>query len=290
MRKLFSLGHLDIDELEKGIVNGADQSKPMELRDLSWDRVVNFVSGLLLGLASLDLLFELVSNEGGVASDLSPYSDIITDENFVLSVCERSIPVNQFFPAVILAQALLILFPHFFWKSQFQSHFASFFGKVKGLDQVEVTGFYSYRNQSIIRKMKTTFLAYNKSVIFFWYKFKLIVQLLLIAASIVITTFDKLSNFENRFNCTPQEDIDWPLGNATPTCILTSTHLLQLIFLFDLILLAVTLPILLWGLIWCFKRHPSVLGIKSAAKSKASLLRIAQTALQAVCRGIFQGA
>ena len=267
MSRLFSLGHVQCDELEKGMVKGADQSKPLELRDLSWDHVIYFVSGLLLGLASLGLFSWLIVNESGFVCDLSPYSDIITDENFVLSVCERSVPVHQFFPAVILAQALVILLPHLFWKSQFHGQFASFFGKVKGLDQVDGTGFYSYRNKSIISKMKTTFLTYNKSFIFFWYKVKLVVQLLLIAASIAIaTTIDELSNFENRFNCTPQEGIDWPLGNATPTCILTSTHLLQLTFLLDLILLAVTFPILLWGLIWCFKRHPMVLGIESKAK------------------------
>ena len=269
MPKLFSLGQLNSDELEKGIVGGADESKALESRDLSWDRITYFLTGLLIALASVDIFSALIQGSSGIACDLSPFRTIIAnpDAAYILSVCERSFPATQYFPAIIIAQGIGIVLPHFVWKSQFHGHFVSFFSKVKGLEQNVGIGLYSYRNKSIIRQLKTAFVTYNKSSIFFGYKLKLVVQLLFIAASIVVVTaIDELTDFEDSFDCTRQEGIDWPLGNATVTCIFTSLRLFQLILVIDLILLVCMFPILLWGLIWCFKRHPSVLGSRSIAK------------------------
>ena len=60
----------------------------------------------------------------------------------------------------------------------------------------------------------------------------------------------------------------WPLGSDTNiTCILATTQLFTLVWACDLTLVLLIFPLLLYGLVWCFVRHPSQLGHGDVASS-----------------------
>ena len=267
MAKELSAG-VDPSSLDDG-GEGEDQRDGEGLRDLFWDKVVLFLASAIVALTAVDILTELL--RGG--SDIVCYFPTDLDvsegqEAFANSYCAQSVPDTQYLPIFVLIHGILIAIWHYIWKSSSSGQLHLFMALASELSKLndETTGAYPQRNLVIVKKLESEFSTYNRRNIFTWYQLKLLVQLVVAVASLLVTAL-VFTEFDVDFSC-PSPGMDsssWPFPGENVTCIFTSLRLFALVRVFDIVLLAFIVLALLWGLLWTVWRHPNELGHKNVA-------------------------
>ena len=257
-------------DIEKGIVDSkGDDNDKVTPREFFWDRITVLFGSLLLGLAAINIFTELLRGDSGVACDFTDY-DNLSDATvqYILTLCSQQLPLIQYIPVYNVLQGLLILLPHFLWKGVFTSdieHFLSLSNSLQLMPNLS-SGSYPRKNKVIIERLQLFYSVYNRNDMFFWYKVKLVLQILaLIVGILLIIIPQAVYSFGNAFSCPSDVSLSaWPLPKAV-TCILLSERLIGLILIFDVVLLIVLVPIIVLGIWWCFTRHPSQLDHKEVA-------------------------
>ena len=257
-------------DIEKGIVDSkGDDNDKVTPREFFWDRITVLFGSLLLGLAAINIFTELLRRDVGVACDLTDY-DNLSDATvqYILTLCSHQLPLTQYIAVYNVLQGLLILLPHFFWKSVFTSdieHFLSLSNSLQLMPNLS-SGIYPRKNKVIIERLQLIYSVYNRSDMFFWYKVKLVLQTFTTVVGIILIIIPQaVYSFGNAFSCPSDVSLSaWPLSKAV-TCIVHFERLIGLILIFDVVLLIVLVPIIVYGIWWCFTRHPSQLNHKEVA-------------------------
>lgn len=267
MAGLITLGGGGETDIEKGIVEKSTTEEKVNQREFFWDKIATYLSSILLALAALDVFSQLLRGDSGVACDFSAQEDNLSDATvqYVLSLCSRDLPPVNFLPTIIAVQAIILVGPHYVWKALFSSQFDYFFslaGLLRPLRNKN-TGHYPQENKVIIQQLYESFMIYNRSDVFLWYKIKLFFQLFLAFVSIFTIAIPKIfRDGDTDFSCTFNL---LGINSEQITCVITSVQLFRLIWVCDLVLLALILPLIGWGCLWCFLRHTSELGHKDIA-------------------------
>ena len=257
-------------DIEKGIVDSkGDDNDKVTPREFFWDRIAVLFGSLLLGLAAINIFTELLRGDTGVVCDLTDY-DNLSDATvqYILTLCSQHLPLTQYIPVYNVLQGLLILLPHFLWKGVFTSdieHFLSLSNSLKLMPNLS-SGNYPRKNKVIIERLQLNYSVYNRNDVFFWYKVKLVLQTVTSVVGILLIIIPQaVYSFGNAFSCPSDVSLSaWPLPKVV-TCIIQSTRLIELILIFDVVLLIVLVPIIVLGICWCFTRHPSQLEHKEVA-------------------------
>ena len=243
-------------------------------KDFYWDQIVVVVVSAILGLTVLDIAVEFFQRTG--VQCYTPASVEMPDDftrdraAFVNSYCSESLPPSEYFPVFILAHGIMIVAPHYLWRSLFGGYFDFFFDLVKDLNRLRniKTGEYEAQDFEIVKKLER---EYRRKSIFYTYILKLGVQFLFALFSFIfgIAFFH---SFSPSFTCPRNADlsreklaIGWPL-NFTVDCVYSSLRFLGVIRFVDHALVGIAAVATLVGLVWCFLRHPVELGYRDIAK------------------------
>lgn len=255
------------NDLESGIVDGESSnegvSSPLVHRDFFWDKLTAFIASVLFGLATLNLFTQLLPRDTGIACDFSQLDGNISDSttDFLLGLCSKALPPFTFLPVGIIIQGVLIAGPHFIWKSTFLSQLDYFFSSVNtlGLRRDPTTGHFPIENRVMIKQLESSFTFCDTSDVFTWYKRKLFVQFIVNFVVAIVSITVPLTVFNSdMYECSIPASI-WP-RNDTITCVLVTFKLFSLIWACDVTLLLIMIPVLFWGILWCYLRHPAQLG------------------------------
>ena len=258
------------NEEEKEKTGGEDT--PVKQKDFYWDRITFILVSAILGLSFLDISIEFFRG-----SEVQCYFEIdnftLAKASYINSFCYGSLPDSQYYLIFILVSALIIIAPHFLWSAYFAAHFDFFFDLIKKLDRLRdsSTGEYNPQNFERVKKLEEKF---SKSRIFMFYKMKLIVQLAIGFAALLINgLYFRKQDFNEEFKC-PKNCIStdgspnctnvWPLGEQYE-CVYNSLKLLSFLHNAAFGLLGLTIVVLFIGLVWIFGRHATELGAKEIA-------------------------
>lgn len=241
-------------------------------RDFFWDSVVLYFVSAIIALTAIDLISEYIRGTG-----VECYSP--TEENFTVyssyinRFCTESIPAGEYFPTFIVIQGILVAAPHYLWLNQYGGRFEFFFARVKGLGRSRdrATGEYPVENYVFVNQLQVAFETYQSRIIFWWYVFKLWLQLMLSLIALGVATL-YFTEFEENFDCPRHYNPNskgstyyWPLKEQV-RCVFTSLRLLALIRAVDVFLLTLVVACLIWALLWCFHTHKTELGSYSIAR------------------------
>lgn len=266
--------------------DGGSGEKDIQPKDFIWDQFLKYLATAIALLTALDVTVQFL--RGGGLNCFVPDPTESTDDNgttqlqstrdqaaYVNTFCFESITLNEYYPVFILIQGLFLVAPNYLWVSLFGGQFDFFFGLVKQLDRLRSrkTGEYKPKNLEIVHKLEAEFSEeWRWFGMFPLYIVKLLSQLCLAIAAIILNaSLFPQSDFSFVFNC-PRgfagENASRPDGwtlDFQVKCVYPSFRILSKLQLADYLLLVLFTLTVLYGLIWCAKRHKNALGYKEVA-------------------------
>ena len=279
----------------EGEGSSSDESTgPIQPKEFFWDQFLVYISTIIALLTVLDVALQFFRG-GGLAcrvpvtidgTETCENYDNSTSENrvtcsdieisrdevaYVNSFCQQSLSRAEYYPFFVLIQGLLLAAPQYLWASLFVGQFDFFFGLVQQLDRLRSreTGEYRAKNFEIVNKLEKQFpRKWKWGGIFVFYVLKLCAQLILVVIAIIINVavfHEKYFDFS--FDC-PEILNPPPNGWWLPvrvSCVFSSFRLHKQLRGINIFLLCFAFFIILYGLLWCAKRHINALGFKDAA-------------------------
>ena len=274
----------------------------IEPKEFFWDQFLVYISTIIALLTVLDVTLQFFRG-GGLACRL-PSSfivednatvEIVREDNatveivgqdkatveitrdqvvFVNTFCQQSLSLAEYYPLFVLIQGLLLAAPQYLWAALFVGQFDFFFGLVRQLDRLRSskTGDYREKNFDIVNKLDKQFPRQWKWVgIFSLYIVKLVVQLVVVLVALIINgAVFQQKYFSFTFDC--PEDFDPanpPKGWWLPfevSCVFSSFRLHLRLQNVNYFLLVLAFGAIVYGLLWCGKRHVNALGYQEVAK------------------------
>lgn len=236
-------------------------------RDFFWDTMVLYVVWSILSLAAVDIITEFV--RGSKVACFPPnsnYSD--AGENFINTFCTSNVPFGAHISIFMVLHGLLIALPHYLWLKNFSGSINSFFVLAATLKRAkEATGQYSPDNIQIVKELEGAFANYKYGRIFQLYVIKLGFQLAWVICGLIFVITFFYNKFGPSFNC-PKDfngtTDNWPI-HSDVVCIYDILNLLKVLWVAEILLLALAGFGLVWALIWCFIIHPKELGSSDIA-------------------------
>lgn len=266
----------------------------IEPKEFFWDQFLVYISTIIALLTVLDVTLQFFRG-GGLACRL-PSSFRVVGEDidiihgsgednasieitrdqvvFVNTFCQQSLSLAEYYPLFVLIQGLVLAAPQYLWASLFVGQFDFFFGLVRQLDRLRSskTGDYREKNFDIVNKLDKQFPREWKWVgIFFLYIVKLLVQLLVVLVALIINSaVFQQKYFAFTFDCPKDFDpANPPKGWWLPfevSCVFSSFRLHLRLQNVNYFLLVLAFGAIVYGLIWCGKRHVNALGYQEVAK------------------------
>lgn len=247
-------------------------------KDFYWDQIALVLVSAMLGLSFLEISIEFFrGSEVKCFVDIDNFTE--SKGEYINSYCYGSLPNTQYYLVFILITGLIIIAPHYLWSAYYAAQFDFFFDLVRKLDRLRDTNTGEYRphNFARVRKLED---AFKKSQIFISYKLKLLFQLFICLAALLLNIgFFQDGDFNPRFDCpkncaldgdgnqsvTKCSDLQWPL-NERFHCVYNSFTLLYFLHKTMYGLLVLIIIVLVIGLIWSsLSRHANQLGAKRVA-------------------------
>ena len=246
------------------------QAPAPQSRDFFWDSITLYIVSAILALTAIDVVTEFIRG-----SEVQCYLPNETDssilassvQGYVNEFCTARLPSLQYLPALIAIHAIAILAPHYVWLNGYGADLDFFFQHVSKLIRTRnpKTGDYPPINYVVSKQLET---AFSGSYWMYWsYLFIVLLQLCLCVGGIVISPLWLFKADEQGvpFEC-PKDVNDtmgdnWPLpAYETVTCVVSSVHLLQKIWVVYLFLLAAAAFFLLLNMLKMAKWHKHELG------------------------------
>lgn len=241
-----------------------DDDAPSRLipRDFFWDIIVFFVVWSILALAAVEIIIEFV--RGGKVACFPPNNNNSdAEENFINAFCTSNVPYGSYISIFMVVHGLLVAVPHYIWLSYFSGSINFFFVLATMMKKAkEDTGQYSPNNILIIRKLEVTLASYKSGRIFLLYIVKLGFQLAWVICGLIFVATFFYGTFGPSFDCPNDFDgatDEWPV-HTDVVCVLDILDLLKVLWIVEMLLLALSGFGLIWGLVWCFSVHPKELG------------------------------
>lgn len=254
----------------KDLSDEADSEDTLVSHELFWDKAVLFLATVITALTAVDFLSEIFRGDTeAVCFVPEELNATESQDRFIQNFCSQNIRKIQYLPVFVLIHGFLIGALHYVWKSSFNNQFSYFFTHAKALCPFkdDDTGEYPYKNIVIIKKLQLKFSVYNRYRVLGWYRLKLVTQLCIALASFIVSFVVFAENFDSEFDCpSAQNSGAWPYEGTTVKCISTSAQLFWLVRLVDIILLALVMVMLVWGILWMtLWPYPKELNYKQAA-------------------------
>ena len=233
--------------------------------DLFWDLLMKCAATGMILVAALDII-ALITSVG--VKCLTPDSYTRDQSAFINGYCSGHTPVTDYLLFYMLAQAILIAGPHLFWQSWFSGKSSFFVALALSLDRHRdsKTGEYAPKNYVIAKQLLDAFHCKHNMVVF--YVLKLIVQLFIILAAVVVSSA-VFNDYNTIFPCPRQWDVNtnrtWPLPIEL-NCSYSVLRSHQAAWFTNYILLALVLACIMYGLAWCSASHGSKLNWTEAAR------------------------
>ena len=247
-------------------------------RDLFWDQALLYIASGMLALTVLEVLSSI---RGESVQCFTPDNFTRSQSDFINSFCSYYTPLTDYFAFYIVAQAVVLVVPHFIWSSSFAGRFQFFTESAKSLRPRRdgKIGDYDPENYKIVQDLYKTFK--NKYAITISYLVKLAIQMAIVGGAFFanfcffcdyIPSFLCSSNPANSSSRTciqiNSEPLEWPtdLNETEYSCVLSSLNLLQYVWYANIALLAAAGIATLIGLVWFFLPHFNDFNWKLAAE------------------------
>ncbi len=255
-----------------------DTRKNIELKDFFWDQFLIYVSTGIALLTVLDASIQFFRSSGlqcYIPMDVLPQEFTRDNAAFVNTFCLSSLSWSEYYTVFILIQGIIVVAPHYLWSSVFSGRFDFFVDLVKQIDRLRDsdTGDFRPKNIDIVKKLEQEFPEKWKWMgIFVLYIVKLLAQFLVIVVSLVVNilvfpeeSFAFVFPCPRDFNGSTDQVEGWLFPIAV-SCSYPSFRVLSKIQISNYVLLVLALGSVVYGILWCFKRHSSSLGYKDVAK------------------------
>lgn len=265
------------------LLKDKNQDSPVQPKEFFWDQFLKYISSSILALTLVNITIAFFQDTSlacfhppDTASllpevrTLDVYEIAPGQSNFINKYCIGSIPVTEYFPVYIVVHGFLLVVPHYIWHAVFKGSFDSFFSIVVKIDRLRNSNTGQYNKECFDRVAKLTREFGGKRKIFLSYIAKLLVQFMACVGAIAVSTV-WMRDFAYAFDCPrllAEEGIiprDWPL-NMTVPCVYTMLRTLRIIRIVDFILTGFAIALTLYGIVWCFIRHPTELGHHQVVK------------------------
>ena len=233
-------------------------------RDFLWDQILKIVSTSILFIATLEAL-SFISQDS--VQCLTPSQYVLTQSDFISSLCSRCTPSIDFFAFYLAVQAVLLVIPHYLWEAFFKNQRVYF----KRMVESQCSNFrkskdLSHDNFISIQKIVTDF---SNRGMYLCYILKHFLQLFVGIAAFVCS-YTYFSDYNSFFEC-PCSDEPSILKdllvsfNGSTSCALPNVTILRSLWITNFILISIGILVSLWGLVWCFRNHSSDLNWEHSA-------------------------
>ena len=245
---------------------------PLEPKEFVWDRCVTLLVAGILSLTSVYLVVEFFRRPSSSVTCYVPKNFTIAQFTYINSYCSSFLSSVQYYPIFVTLQGLFIAAPHQLWSWTFSGYTKYFIDLAKTLDRLQSVRTARHRdaNMAIVTKLEKEFS--KAKVIFSGYVVKLFVQLALTAMALVVI-FAAFNDFAIIFQCLQASGALYRNGNlallhtgpVSFVCLYTPVQLMSILRYMDIALLCMVAVALLFGIGWCFCRHPDQLGARQLA-------------------------
>ena len=180
-----------------------------------WDRIISFFAFTIFGLSISGIIAEFFKPDDNSLACFSRFENR-AQYTYINSYCHKHLSIGEFFPLVLVAHAVFIVLPHYFWKVFFSTDFDSFFNHVARIEILREDDTRKYLNQNyrIVNYLRKEFG--NRTHMFKSYRCKLVGQLFLvfimIAANIIWYT---QIDHDIVFECSDENEKKRVFGNVT---------------------------------------------------------------------------
>lgn len=227
----------------------ATLSRVLEPKPFMWDRIIFYLATTLFGLSASGYIIELLKSYDNPVACLASSEDQ-AEYTYINNYCRKHLPVAEYFPVALTIHATALVIPHYLWRGVFSAQFDSFFihaAKIETLREAD-TGKYPQMNFSIVDYLKREFG--DTKVIFTVYVAKLILQFLLVLISLVVNAVVFIDIDSNiMFECSDDKEGNHVFGNVT--CVYPKKLFINVLEVFDYILLVAAMILICFGLYWC---------------------------------------
>ena len=228
-------------------------------KEFFWDSLVHFVVSAILALAAVNIVSEFI--RGGEVACFPPANNSEESEaKFINQFCTSDVPYGSYISFFMVLHGLLIVAPHYLWIKHFENNFKQFFELASILRYVKK----SDSDHSNPEMLKSTLLANKSKRMFYLYVTKLVVQLTWAIGGLVFAAVFFAGQFGPTFTCPSSFSSNWPLDTKV-ICIFNTLNLLEVLWVSEILLLALAALGIVWALVWCFKVHPNELGSSGTA-------------------------
>ncbi|XP_065918454.1 uncharacterized protein [Dysidea avara] len=248
-----ALVDLAIDTSKRNATKAKEKLQPKEF---AWDESIFYLAVAIIGLSLSNFIVDFFKeNKSAVSCFVPPSLGFSTDQvDYVNDYCQKSLPFTAKLPIALIIQGIILLAPHFFWKIVYGGEMDSFFQQAGDLALRDSrTGKYPEENFDAMKYIAKEFKGKKKMLIS--YCVKLVIQLLLIIAAIIVNVF-LFNDSEIKFKC---DSANAELQFHNVTCSYAKLQFINILKGTDYFLLCVALLALLWGLFYCFvQSHPEL--------------------------------
>ena len=239
-----------MEEIPKVKQNPEEKSLPiLESKPFFWDSIIFSIASTIFGLSVSGIIVDFFKSDEYSLACFSPLENR-AQYTYINSYCHKDLPAAEYFPVALVGHTAALIVPHYLWKVLFSAQFDTFFSHTAKIETLRKgdTGKYPSKNYTITYYLQREF-GDRKSILTM-YVTKLILQFLLVLISIVINIviFTDI-NTDITFQCYDDDKGSQLFGNVT--CAYPKKLYINVLQVFDYLLLVVAMMVLGFGLCWC---------------------------------------
>ena len=239
-----------MEEIPKVKQNPEEKSSSiLESKPFYWDRIISYIASTIFGLSVSGVIVDFFKSDEYSLACFSPLENR-AQNTYINSYCHKDLPVAEYFPVALATHTAALIVPHYLWKILFSAQFDTFFSHAAKIETLRKgdTGKYPSKNYTIASYLQREFG--DGTGILRAYILKLVFQFFLavIAIAINIVIFTEI-NTNITFQCYDYEERSQLFG--TITCAYPKKLYINVLQVFDYILLVIAMMILGFGLCWC---------------------------------------
>ena len=225
------------------------ESQKVEPKSFLWDRIIFSLASTIFALSFSGIIIDFFrSDEYSLACFI--HLENRAQYTYINSYCHKHVPVADYFPFALIAHTAALTVPHYLWKASFSAQFDTFFSHAAKIEtlSIEDTGKYPPKNYAVANYLQKEFG--ERTVILRMYIAKIFSQLFLVAILIILTAviFADI-NTNITFQCYEDDEGSQLFDNVT--CAYPKKLYLNVLQVFDYLLLGVAMMVLGFGLCWC---------------------------------------
>ena len=225
-------------------------SPTLKPKSFFWDTFIFSLAYTIFGLSISGVIVDFIKSDENSVACFSPFENR-SQYTYINSYCHKYLPRDEFFPLLLVAQAVVLIGPHHLWKIIFSTEFDSFFSHAARVQILRErnTGQYPIKNYTIVNYLQREFAC--RKYILVLYFIKLFLQLILVGTMIFANAFWFTEiNDDIMFECSDDKEGNQVFGNVT--CANPRKLFINILKGADYALLVFAFIALTFGLFRCF--------------------------------------